>query len=166
MLFAILLQGYGVLFILLSGIRDTVFNILLLSGIFAASCHTKGCNSLSFVCGKVDTTKPSLMKMVYSVFRKNHYGDICQFLLQICTNCPQFRPAYYWNVNTNANGSLQTSYDHYKCLVINKNGLHMLRICFFANFRSMFLIFASSQECFLTSAIFLRSLRIGAELHS
>ena len=29
-----------------------------------ASCHTKGCDSLS--CRKVDTTKPSLVKMEYS----------------------------------------------------------------------------------------------------
>ena len=32
------------------------------------------------------------------------------------------RPAFYGNVNTNASESLQTFYDHYKCLAINKNG--------------------------------------------
>ena len=48
---------------------------------------------------------------------------------------------YSSNVNTNASESLQTSYDHYKCLANNKNGLrlvtnilrmvtNMLRICF------------------------------------
>ena len=44
------------------------------------------------------------------------------------------RPAFYGNVNKNASESLQTSYDHYKCLANNKNGLrlvtNMLRICF------------------------------------
>ena len=67
---------------------------------------------------------------------------ICQLLsnefifLQICTYCH-----YSSNVNTNASESLQTSYDHYKCLANNKNGLrlvtnmlrmvtYMLRICF------------------------------------
>ena len=40
-------------------------------------------------------------------------------------------PLFY----TNARQSLQTSYDHYKCIVINKNGLllllkNMLQICF------------------------------------
>ena len=50
-------------------------------------------------------------------------------------------PAFCGNVNTNASESLQTScdhlqtsYDHYKCLAINKNGLrlfaNMLQICF------------------------------------
>ena len=44
------------------------------------------------------------------------------------------RPAFCGNVNTNASESLQMSYNHYKCLAINKNGLrlltNMLRICF------------------------------------
>ena len=30
---------------------------------------------------------------------------------------------YYENINTNASESLQTSYDHYKCVVIDQNGL-------------------------------------------
>ena len=33
------------------------------------------------------------------------------------------RPEFYENVNTNASESLQTSYDHYKCLANNKNSL-------------------------------------------
>ena len=36
------------------------------------------------------------------------------------------RPAFYRNVNTNASGSLQTSYDYYKCLANNKNGLTLV----------------------------------------
>ena len=54
-------------------------------------------------------------------------------------------PAFYGNVNTNASESLQMSYDHYKCLANNKNGLrlvtnmlrtvrNMLRICFPSEF--------------------------------
>ena len=42
----------------------------------------------------------------------------------------RFHPLFY----TNASESLQTSYDYYKCVVINKNGLqllkNMLQICF------------------------------------
>ena len=30
---------------------------------------------------------------------------------------------YYENINTNASESLQTSYDHYKCVAIGQNGL-------------------------------------------
>ena len=30
---------------------------------------------------------------------------------------------YYENINTNASESLQTSYDHYKCVAIDQNGL-------------------------------------------
>ena len=30
---------------------------------------------------------------------------------------------YYENINTNASEYLQTSYDHYKCVVIDQNGL-------------------------------------------
>ena len=56
-----------------------------------------------------------------------------------------FRPAFYGNANTNASESLQTSYDHYKCLTNNKNGLrlvtnilrtviNMFRICFPSEF--------------------------------
>ena len=51
-------------------------------------------------------------------------------------------------VKTNASKSLQMSYDHYKCLAINKNGLRLLTkmlwkqweymYAFLANFRSMF----------------------------
>ncbi len=83
---------------------------------------------------------------------------------------------------TNASKSLQMSYDHYKCLAINKNGLRLLtkmlrkqwEYAFLANFRSMFLIFATpmnDRECSLTNtyeclAITLWSLRIGDELHS
>ena len=63
------------------------------------------------------------------------------------------RSEFWGNVNTNVGESLQksynhlqTSYDHYKCLAINKNGLrllmNMLRICFSYEFGSMFLIFA------------------------
>ena len=36
------------------------------------------------------------------------------------------RPAFYGNVNTNASESLQMSYDHYKCLANNKNGLRLV----------------------------------------
>ena len=36
------------------------------------------------------------------------------------------RPAFYGNVNTNASESLQMSYDHYKCLPNNKNGLRLV----------------------------------------
>ena len=39
------------------------------------------------------------------------------------------RPAFYGNVNTNASESLQMSYDHYKCLAKNKNGLRMVTNC-------------------------------------
>ena len=67
------------------------------------------------------------------------------------------RPEFYKNVKTIANESLQMSYDHYKCLANNKNGLrlvknmlqmvtHMLRICFLCEFRSMFLIFIKPQN--------------------
>ena len=54
-------------------------------------------------------------------------------------------PALYGNVNSNASESLQMSYNHYKCLANNKNGLrlvtnmlrmvtNMLRICFPSEF--------------------------------
>ena len=54
-------------------------------------------------------------------------------------------PAFYGNVNKNASESLQMSYDHYKCLANNKNGLRLvtnmlrmvtntLRICFPSEF--------------------------------
>ena len=52
---------------------------------------------------------------------------ICQPLsnqpifLQICT-----RPAFYENVKLNARESLQTSYDHYKCLANKKKGLQFV----------------------------------------
>ena len=50
-------------------------------------------------------------------------------LIQILLNV-RIPPLFY----TDASESLQTSYDHYKCIVINKNGLqllkNMLRICF------------------------------------
>ena len=69
---------------------------------------------------------------------------ICQPLsnelmfLQICTYCP-------YSSYTNASESLHTSYDYYKCLANNKNGLrlvtnmlrlvtNMLRICFLCEF--------------------------------
>ena len=35
-------------------------------------------------------------------------------------------PAFYGNVNTDASESLQMSYDHYKCLVNDKNGLRLV----------------------------------------
>ena len=72
----------------------------------------------------------------------------------------------------------------YKCLTITTNVLLSIRmpyacsrICckyaFLTNFRSMFLIFArhreclpTPKECLRTPTNFLRSLRIGAELHS
>ena len=41
---------------------------------------------------------------------------------QICTLC-HICPTFYRNVNTNASESLQMSYNHYKCLANNKNGL-------------------------------------------
>ena len=57
---------------------------------------------------------------------------------------------YYENINTNASESLQTSYDHNKCVAIDKNGLrllpNMLRICLFTNFRTKFLKFAKPRE--------------------
>ena len=94
-----------------------------------------------------------------------------------------FCPAFYGNVKTNASKSLQTSYDQYKCLANNKNGLRMvtnmsewLQICceyaFLTNFRSMFLIFVTPQnrvrmltKAYECLAITLRSLRIVGELH-
>ena len=81
----------------------------------------------------------------------------------------------------NANKSLRMSYDHYICLAINKNILRLLtkmlrkqyEYAFVANFRNMFLIFATPHERprILTNtyeclAITLWSLRIGGELHS
>ena len=30
---------------------------------------------------------------------------------------------YYENINTNASEALQTSYDHYKCVAVDQNGL-------------------------------------------
>ena len=62
------------------------------------------------------------------------------FFLRICTHC-LIHSAFYGNVNKNTSEYLQTSYDHYKCLANNKNGLqivinmlrmvtNMLRICF------------------------------------
>ena len=71
-------------------------------------------------------------------------------------------PTFCGNVKTNASESLQTSYghlhtsyDHYKCLAINKNGLqllmNLLRIfLFLTNIRSMFLIFPRPRECLRT----------------
>ena len=55
------------------------------------------------------------------------------------------RHEFYENVNTNASTSLQTSYDHYKCIANNKNDLRLvtnmmrmvttiLRICFLCEF--------------------------------
>ena len=38
----------------------------------------------------------------------------------------RIRPVFFGNVNTNASESLQTSYDHYKCIAINKNGVRLL----------------------------------------
>ena len=64
-----------------------------------------GCFSLSYIC-------QPLSNQLY-------------IFLQICTHCP-FCPAFYGNVNTNARESLQTSYDHYKCLTNNKNGLRLV----------------------------------------
>ena len=98
-----------------------------------------------------------------------------------CVLIVHIRFEFYENVNTNASESLQTSYDHYKCLSINKNDLqlvtnmlrmvtNMLRICFLANFRSMFLIFVKPQnrarmltKAYEYLAITLRSMRIGRE---
>ena len=36
------------------------------------------------------------------------------------------RPSFYGNVITNASESLQMSYDYYKCLANNKNGLRFV----------------------------------------
>ena len=55
------------------------------------------------------------------------------------------RPEFYEKVNTNASESLQMSYDQYKCLANNKNGLRLvtnmlqmvaniLQICFLCEF--------------------------------
>ena len=84
------------------------------------------------------------------------------------------------HVKTNASKSLQMSYNHYKCLAINKNGLRLLtnmlrKQCenaILANFRSMFLIFTTSCEwpwmlknTYECLAITWWSLQIGGELH-
>ena len=37
-----------------------------------------------------------------------------------------FRVVYYENVTTNTIESLQPSYDHYKCVAIDKNDLRLL----------------------------------------
>ena len=82
---------------------------------------------------------------------------------------------YYENINTNASESLQTSYFHYKCVAIDKNGLrllpNMLRICVFTNFRNMFLKFAKPHERTRTltntnecQAITMRPMRFVGEL--
>ena len=77
------------------------------------------------------------------------------------------RSAFYRNVNTNTSKSLQTSYDHYKCLAINKNGLrlltNMLWICFSSTFMTMFLIFARPQECLWTPQECLQNLWISCD---
>ena len=48
----------------------------------------------------------------------NLHKTHCRFVRIVHT-----RPAFNGNVNTNASESLQTSYEHYKCLANNKNGL-------------------------------------------
>ena len=61
------------------------------------------------------------------------------------------RSCWVRKVKRNASKCLQISYDHYKCLAINKNGLHLLMkmlqkqsgYVYLANFRSMFLIFVT-----------------------
>ena len=74
-----------------------------------------------------------------------------------CVLIVHIRPEFYENVNTSASETLQTSYDHYKCLANDKNDLRLvtnmlgwLRICceyaFIANFRSMFLIFVNLKS--------------------
>ena len=80
--------------------------------------------------------------------------------LQVWTYCPhspcilrkcQYEASEFLQMSSD---HLQTSYDHYKCLAINKNGLRLLKICceyaFITNIRSMFLIFARPRECLRT----------------
>ena len=58
--------------------------------------------------------------------------------LQICTNCPHLSCILRKCQYEKKSKCLQTSYNHYKCLSINKNGLrlftNMLRICFSCEF--------------------------------
>ena len=78
---------------------------------------------------------------------------------------------YYGNINTDAIESLQTSYDHYKCVAVDQNGLRTASVCVFTSFRNMFLKFAipceqpriytNTIEC---KAITMRPLRFGTEL--
>ena len=116
------------------------------------------CFSLSYIC------QPLLPRSLFSIK--------CVLIVHI-------RPAFHGNVNTNASESLQMSYDHYKCLANNNNGLRLVTVCcewlqicfeyaFLANFRSMFLIFVKPQnrarmltKAYECLAITLRSMRIG-----
>ena len=96
-----------------------------------------------------------------SNLHNTHYGCfslsyICQALsnmlifLQVWTNCPHSL-SFCGNVNTNTGESLQMSYDHlqtsyyhYKCLAINKNGLQLLTNMLFL--RILGAGFQSSQD--------------------
>ena len=80
-----------------------------------------------------------------SLFAYTHFR-VCLFVFLFARLCPislfpiililivRILSFYYENINTNASESLQRSYDHYKCIVINKYGLqllkNMLQICF------------------------------------
>ena len=85
----------------------------------------------------VNLTNVLRMKQEHQACVNNlHYTivgvSICLISLSLCPIClfsfnfvliVRICPAFYGNVNTNASECLQMSYDHYKCLANNKNGL-------------------------------------------
>ena len=64
----------------------------------------------------------------------------------ILTHFVRILSLYYENINTDAIESLQTSYDHYKCVAVDQNGLRTASVCVFTSFRNMFLKFAKPCE--------------------
>ena len=72
------------------------------------------------------------------------YEDLTKIIFELSSNIIKsslivsIHPVFYGNINTNASLSLQTSYNHYKCIAINKNGLRlitkMMEICFLNEF--------------------------------
>ena len=82
-----------------------------------------GCFSLSYI----------LVYLLASVLS----AYFLAFLLTV-----HIRPAFYGNVNTNSSQSVQTSYDHFKCLANNQKGLGS--VCFPSEF--YMLIFVTPQN--------------------
>ena len=105
----------------------------------------------------VNLTNVLRVKREHGAYVTNLHNTHCGYFSLSYSLCPMslfsfkfvlivhIRPEFYANLNTNASESIQTSYDRYKCLANNKNGLrmvtnmlrmvtNMLRICFLCEF--------------------------------